>query len=72
MPQNLARRTWRFALTLGPLAAIALTAVNGVKWFWSDRPIRSAGVDPARAAAARPRPGDLPPGLAVCPECAVL
>ena len=33
MPQNLARRTWRFALTLGPLAAIALTAVNGVKWF---------------------------------------
>jgi hypothetical protein len=32
MPQTFARRAWRFALTLGPLAAIALTVVNGVKW----------------------------------------
>ncbi len=33
MPQTLARRAWRIALTVGPLAAIALTMANGVKWY---------------------------------------
>jgi hypothetical protein len=32
MRKDLARRTWRVALTLGPLAVIALTLVDGVKW----------------------------------------
>jgi len=32
MPKDLARRTWRVALTLGPLVAIALTLADGVKW----------------------------------------
>ncbi len=32
MPQTFARRAWRYAVSLGPLVAIALTVVDGVKW----------------------------------------
>ena len=29
---DIARRTWRIGLTLGPLVAIALTLAAGLKW----------------------------------------
>ena len=32
MIQHLVHRTWRFAVTVGPLVAIALTLAAGVKW----------------------------------------
>ena len=32
MIKHVARRTGRIALTIGPLAAIALALANGVKW----------------------------------------
>ena len=32
MITDIARRSWRFALTVGPLVAIALTLAAGLKW----------------------------------------
>ena len=32
MIKDLVRRTWRFAVTVGPLVAIALTLAAGLKW----------------------------------------
>jgi hypothetical protein len=32
MIHDLARRSWRIALTVGPLAAIALSLAAGLKW----------------------------------------
>lgn len=32
MIKNIAQRTWRLALTVGPLVAIALTLAAGIKW----------------------------------------
>ena len=32
MPQTFARRAWRFALSLGPLVAVVVAVVDGVKW----------------------------------------
>jgi len=32
MIKDLAARTWRIAITVGPLVAIALTLAAGVKW----------------------------------------
>jgi hypothetical protein len=32
MINDLARRAWRIALTVGPLAAIALSLAAGLKW----------------------------------------
>jgi hypothetical protein len=32
MIKDLAARTWRLALTVGPLVAIALTLAAGLKW----------------------------------------
>ena len=32
MITDIARRTWRSALTIGPLVAIALTLAAGLKW----------------------------------------
>lgn len=32
MFKELAHRSWRLALTVGPLAAIALTLAAGLKW----------------------------------------
>jgi hypothetical protein len=32
MFKDLAHRTWRIAVTVGPLAAIALTLAAGAKW----------------------------------------
>lgn len=32
MIKDLAARTWRIALTVGPLVAIALTLAAGLKW----------------------------------------
>jgi len=32
MIKDLVRRTWRIAITVGPLVAIALTLAAGLKW----------------------------------------
>ena len=32
MIKDTARRTWRIVITVGPLAAIALTLAAGLKW----------------------------------------
>jgi hypothetical protein len=32
MIKELVHRTWRFAVTVGPLVAIALTLAAGLKW----------------------------------------
>jgi hypothetical protein len=32
MTKNLVRRTWRLAVTIGPLVAIALSLAAGLKW----------------------------------------
>jgi hypothetical protein len=32
MPQTFARRALRYAVGLGPLVAIALAVIDGVKW----------------------------------------
>ena len=32
MIKDLARRSWRIAVTVGPLVAIALTLAAGLKW----------------------------------------
>jgi hypothetical protein len=32
MMRDLAARTWRLAVTVGPLVAIALTLAAGLKW----------------------------------------
>jgi len=32
MIKDLAARTWRIAVTIGPLVAIALTLAAGLKW----------------------------------------
>jgi hypothetical protein len=32
MFKDLAQRTWRIAVTVGPLVAIALTLAAGIKW----------------------------------------
>ena len=32
MFKDLAHRTWRLAVTVGPLVAIALTLAAGIKW----------------------------------------
>ena len=32
MIKDLVRRTWRIAVTVGPLVAIALTLAAGLKW----------------------------------------
>ncbi len=34
MIKDLAARTWRIAVTVGPLAAIALSLAAGLKWHW--------------------------------------
>jgi len=34
MIKDLSARTWRIAVTVGPLAAIALSLAAGLKWHW--------------------------------------
>jgi hypothetical protein len=33
MIKDIAKRTWRLVLTVGPLGAIALALAAGIKWY---------------------------------------